>query len=84
MRFNVPSDVALKPGPGAYLPEKVFGECVIMYCLHTLILHLEYRLTKRLTNLNTVSVSSIQNTCLVRGLYPEKRLDLYLTNRIHR
>ena len=23
MRFNVPSDVALKPGPGAYLPEKV-------------------------------------------------------------
>ena len=24
MRFNVPSDVALKPGPGAYLPEKVF------------------------------------------------------------
>ena len=23
MRFNVPSDVAMKPGPGAYLPEKV-------------------------------------------------------------
>ena len=23
-RYNIPSDIAMKPGPGAYMPEKVF------------------------------------------------------------
>jgi hypothetical protein len=25
-RFNIPTDVAMKPGPGAYLPEKVSNQ----------------------------------------------------------
>ena len=25
-RFNIPTDIAMKPGPGAYLPEKVSNQ----------------------------------------------------------
>ena len=29
-RYNIPSDVAMKPGPGAYMPEKVLTLLIIM------------------------------------------------------
>ena len=77
----------MKPGPGAYMPEKVFriqrknsknngfnlSNFYIRICIY-------YRLIQGLTNLNTVLESNIHFTCLGLDHYLEKKPDHYLTN----
>ena len=83
-RYNIPSDVAMKPGPGAYMPEKVLTLLIIMLdeIKNTKLFDSNalFRLTPRTTNLNIVLVSNIPCTCLGQGHCPEKKHVHYHTN----
>ena len=95
IRYPVPSDITLKPGPGAYTREKVHLLCLITTQtlweklgfgntnIPALILNppfLAHRLTPNPISPSTALEHGIRVTCMVRGLYPEKRRDLYPTN----
>ena len=86
-RYPVPSDITMKPGPGAYTPEKVLTLLLTLSSVFTtnfsVFSMLIFRLTPNLTNLNIALAPDIPNTCLVPGLYQERRHDRCPTNAIH-
>ena len=91
IRYPVPADTALKPGPGAYTPEKVSrggGAGLELAEFVAGLLHdnpsdsrfVLFRLTQRVISLSTALGHVTQSTCLVQDPFLARRPGLYLTN----